>query len=126
MGVPTRAEMFVNPRVAIDGFLSGREVEGKEVDEYYLDFTPAAPFTERCVTPPGYEPHTTFGEFSFAGSIWPYVGPGWNGTAPSKPSEMSFDGQASGSLTGEIGEAWFDGSLKYLGYNGQELLSVGK
>jgi hypothetical protein len=39
---------------------------------------------------------------------------------------MYFNGQASGSLTGEIGEAWFDGSLKYLGYNGQELLSVGK
>jgi hypothetical protein len=44
-----------------------------------------------------------------------------NGNGASKPSKVKFNGS---KLVEKYGEDWWNGVLKYLGYNEQELITV--
>jgi hypothetical protein len=78
-----------------------------------------------CETPPGYEPHVVGVSATFQGEVSPAIGPGHNGTSGTKPSTMALSGASTGALHSELGgEGTFSGSIKYLGYNSQELLTA--
>jgi hypothetical protein len=47
-----------------------------------------------------------------------------NGTGAAKPSEMRFEGKSTGAMHGGAGEEPWSGTLKYLGYNEQEIITV--
>jgi hypothetical protein len=78
-----------------------------------------------CETPPGYEPHVVGVSATFQGELSPRIGPGHNGTSGTKPSTMEFSDASTGALHSEIGgEGTISGSIKYVGYNSQELLTA--
>jgi hypothetical protein len=70
-----------------------------------------------------------FFTFIFEGEYKPEIGKAktanLNGTSASKPSLVKFEGASTGELHSEAGgEGPAMGSLKYLGYNEQELITV--
>jgi hypothetical protein len=75
-------------------------------------------------------PSHTFGAiYVFEGELDPEIGlakkGNLNGTTPGKPSTTSFSGASTGVLHNSFpSEATYQGSLKYLGYNEQELITV--
>jgi hypothetical protein len=76
-----------------------------------------------CETPPGFEPHVVGASATFEGELDPKIK---NGTTASKPSQLTFEGAKSGALHSEIGgEGTLSGSIKFEGYNGQELITAG-
>jgi len=82
--------------------------------------------TQICEKAPTKEP--VISAFS-EGELKPEVGiakaGNLNGTTPAKPSQVKFGGAGTGAMHSEVaGETTFFGSLKYLGYNEQELITV--
>lgn len=85
--------------------------------------------TVSCETPPGYEPSTVLFTETLQGQLEPEIGAAaegsLNGTSSSKPSSLHFTGSSSGALHAQLGaEATSSGSVKYMGYTGQEVITV--
>jgi hypothetical protein len=83
-----------------------------------------------CETPPGYEPSSVLYSETLEGQLEPEIGAAaagtLNGTSSSKPSGIRYAGSSSGALHSQLGgEATSSGTVKYMGYNGQEVLTVG-
>jgi len=81
-----------------------------------------------CETPPGFEPHIVGVEATFEGELTPEIGvavTNLNGSKAAVPSTAKFDGTSTGALHSEIaGEGTNEGSVKYLGYTAQEVITV--
>jgi len=64
----------------------------------------------------------------FEGELQPEIGAAkkgnLNGTSAAKPSSVRFEGASTNELHGMLGNAVYFGSLKYLGYNEQEIITV--
>jgi len=81
-----------------------------------------------CETPPGFEPYTAGVACTFEGELTPEIGAAetnLDGTKAAVPSTAKFDGASTGALHSEIaGEGTDEGSIKYLGYTAQEVITV--
>jgi len=76
-----------------------------------------------CETPPGFEPHIVGVAAKFEGELNPKMKNG--AKEGSKPSEAVFSGAPTGALHSEVGgEGTNSGSVKFEGYNLQELITV--
>ncbi len=85
--------------------------------------------TVSCETPPGYEPSIVLFSETLEGQLEPEIGAAaagtLNGTSASKPAGIRYAGSSSGALHAQLGgEATSSGMVKYMGYNGQEILTV--
>jgi YVTN family beta-propeller protein len=74
---------------------------------------------------------TVASEAIYEGALEPEVGEAFNGAfnglSAAKPSEAHFAGMATGSLHSEAGgEIFYEGNVKYLGYNSQAVIGVSK